>query len=665
MKRKQRPWVPPGGYLGSSAGGYGSTGNGEYTDGGSWTRVVGLNPKPKPGGQGGRHFSIVADPDDANIVYVGGDRQNFPFPNFTGANDFTGRLFRGDTTIAPTGTVPSPQWEHLTHSNAVTAIPGGGTVGGSAPHADSREMVFDANGDLIQVDDGGIYRRTSPEDNTGDWFSLNSDIQVTEFHDIAYDTVSKFIIGGAQDTGTPQQIIPGGTTWDSISTADGGDVAVDASSLAGMSIRYSSRQILSGFRAATYDASNILISEVFPALTVVGGGAPLIPQFVTPVELNAVDPVRMVIGGGDSTYESLDGGETIMEAGPGISVNADAAAYSGRRDGADHPDVLYIGTGASVFVRTGAAPDPLVASPAYTGGFVRAIVLDPNDFRSAYVIDSGQVFQTSDAGTAWTNVTGNLVDTDLRSIEFAPSNTNAIFVGGRGGVFRMLANSPGVWSEFGVGLPEAPFFDLGFDAADSVLLAGTLGRGAWLILIAGPTVSITNPADGSVFDSGSEIVLEGTATDSQGGDLTSSLSWVSSIQPGSFGGGTFSTNLLIDRIHVMTASVTDASGNTGRNSITVTVSNTPPSVTITNPLDGATFASGATIDFDATAIDSEDGDISASLVWTSTLYPGVSIPGPSHSLNLIDGVHEITATVTDSLENTASDSIAITIGPPP
>lgn len=665
MKRKQRPWVPPGGYLGSSAGGYGSTGNGEYTDGGSWTRVVGLNPKPKPGGQGGRHFSIVADPDDANIVYVGGDRQNFPFPNFTGANDFTGRLFRGDTTIAPTGTVPSPQWEHLTHSNAVTAIPGGGTVGGSAPHADSREMVFDANGDLIQVDDGGIYRRTSPEDNTGDWFSLNSDIQVTEFHDIAYDTVSKFIIGGAQDTGTPQQIIPGGTTWDSISTADGGDVAVDASSLAGMSIRYSSRQILSGFRAATYDASNILISEVFPALTVVGGGAPLIPQFVTPVELNAVDPVRMVIGGGDSTYESLDGGETIMEAGPGISVNADAAAYSGRRDGADHPDVLYIGTGASVFVRTGAAPDPLVASPAYTGGFVRDIVLDPNDFRSAYVIDSGQVFQTSDAGTAWTNVTGNLVDTDLRSIEFAPSNTNAIFVGGRGGVFRMLANSPGVWSEFGVGLPEAPFFDLGFDAADSVLLAGTLGRGAWLILIAGPTVSITNPADGSVFDSGSEIVLEGTATDSQGGDLTSSLSWVSSIQPGSFGGGTFSTNLLIDRIHVMTASVTDASGNTGRNSITVTVSNTPPSVTITNPLDGATFASGATIDFDATAIDSEDGDISASLVWTSTLYPGVSIPGPSHSLNLIDGVHEITATVTDSLENTASDSIAITIGPPP
>ena len=48
---------------------------------------IGLNPKgqkgPGPGatpqeiagGQGSIHFSIVADPDDDNVVYVGGDRQ--------------------------------------------------------------------------------------------------------------------------------------------------------------------------------------------------------------------------------------------------------------------------------------------------------------------------------------------------------------------------------------------------------------------------------------------------------------------------------------------------------------------------------------------------------------------------------------------------------------
>ena len=40
-------------------------------------REVGLNPRFKPGAQGAVHFSIRADPTDPNIVYVGGDRQDF------------------------------------------------------------------------------------------------------------------------------------------------------------------------------------------------------------------------------------------------------------------------------------------------------------------------------------------------------------------------------------------------------------------------------------------------------------------------------------------------------------------------------------------------------------------------------------------------------------
>ena len=150
-----------------------------------------------PGGEGFLHLSIAADRNDPNIVYVGGDRQPDPLPNFIGARTFSGRLFRGDTRVAPTGVPPSPQWKHLTHSNSIQQIPGGGTASGSAPHAGSRDMVIDASGDLIEVDEGGVYRRTSPRDNTGDWFSINGDIQTTEFHDVAYDTNSNIILGGA------------------------------------------------------------------------------------------------------------------------------------------------------------------------------------------------------------------------------------------------------------------------------------------------------------------------------------------------------------------------------------------------------------------------------------------------------------------------------------
>jgi hypothetical protein len=372
--------------------------------------------------------------------------------------------------------------------NSIAQIPGGGTARGSSPHADSREMAVAANGDLIEVNDGGIYRRTSPQNNTGDWFSINGDIQTTEFHDVAYDSNSNTIIlGGAQDTGTPQQITTGSTAWMSVSTGDGGDVAVDNITLAAsnQSIRYSSFQNLGSFRRDIYGAANNFISRVFPTLTVVGGGAALAPQFVTPLELNTIDPRRLVIGGSNSVYESFDQGNTITEInGPG--ANRNAMAYGGR----DNPDVLYVGSGTAVFLRSTAGADlaPTAALPA-GGGTVRDVVIDTDDSRSAFAIDSNQVFRTTNAGVSWTDITGNLAELgagDFNTAVFVAGATSAandlLLVGTNAGVFVSFSASGFTsWSKLGTGLPNALVADLDYDAADDVLLAGTLGRGAWTI----------------------------------------------------------------------------------------------------------------------------------------------------------------------------------------
>ena len=98
-----------------------------------------LQPREKPGNQGAMHFSILADPNNPNLVYIGGDRQDNPagFPNSIGADDFTGRLFRGDTTVPavapgdPTNEF-SPQWDHLTHTQNA-GFAGGGTPGTALP----------------------------------------------------------------------------------------------------------------------------------------------------------------------------------------------------------------------------------------------------------------------------------------------------------------------------------------------------------------------------------------------------------------------------------------------------------------------------------------------------------------------------------------------------
>ena len=63
-------------------------------DGGNnWTTLdvpFAANGGIHPGGQGSIHLSLAADPTNHNIVYVGGDRQNTPFPNAIGASDFSG-----------------------------------------------------------------------------------------------------------------------------------------------------------------------------------------------------------------------------------------------------------------------------------------------------------------------------------------------------------------------------------------------------------------------------------------------------------------------------------------------------------------------------------------------------------------------------------------------
>jgi photosystem II stability/assembly factor-like uncharacterized protein len=472
----------------------GTLGNGAYTGGGTWTLFHGLNPEPGPGSQGYLHFSIRADPDDPDTIYVGGDRQPDPFPNLLGATDYHGRLFRGDASIAPSGSFPSPQWDHLTHADDVPEFPGGGTAGSTAPHADSREIVLDAAGELIEVDDGGIYRRTSPLDNTGDWFSLMGDLQTTEFHDIAYDSNAGVILGGTQDNGSAEQIASGGTAWRQIGRADGGDVAIDDTSLAALSVRYSSEQYLNGLRRATYDAQNQLVSEAFPAREVVGGGT-FVGQFVTPLELNAVDPTRLVVGGWNHVFESYDQAETLVAADDaGIRAEWDALAYGGRIGAVENPDVLYVGEDSTVWVRTDPQPAQPVPS-AYPGGSVRGIVLDPDDWRVAYVVDPTRVWRTTDAGASWVELTGNLLDASLRAVDFGPGEVDSVFVGGLQGVWRMRTDEPGVWEPFGEALPHAPVYDLEYDAADDLLVAGTLGRGAW-ILPGATCAGGTDDADG-------------------------------------------------------------------------------------------------------------------------------------------------------------------------
>jgi uncharacterized protein YjiK len=89
--------------------------------------------------------------------------------------------------------------------------------------------------------------------------------------------------------------------------------------------------------------------------------------------------------------------------------------------------------------------------------------------------------------------------------------------------------------------------------------------------------------------------------------------------------------------------------------------NSPPTVTISAPKDRATFNPGQAVSFIAGATDSQDGDLSSGIVWTSSRDGTLGTGGTLSLSSLSLGQHTITATVTDSGGLSASASATITI----
>jgi len=98
--------------------------------------------------------------------------------------------------------------------------------------------------------------------------------------------------------------------------------------------------------------------------------------------------------------------------------------------------------------------------------------------------------------------------------------------------------------------------------------------------------------------------------------------------------------------------VTNAAGSVTSSAVTLTVNRySPPVVTVTAPAQGAVFASGATVAFAGTATDTQDGDLTANLVWRATGASGTTQigTGAGGSVVLAPGAYVLTASVTDSL----------------
>ena len=178
-----------------------------------------------------------------------------------------------------------------------------------------------------------------------------------------------------------------------------------------------------------------------------------------------------------------------------------------------------------------------------------------------------------------------------------------------------------------------------------------------------PGVTLTAPASGATFVAGEPVAFAASASDGEEGDLSDSIAWTSDVAgPLGSGASLVLTDLSVGA-HVVTASVTDAGGLAGSATVNVTVepANAPPGVVLLSPANGTSVFSGSAIVFSASADDAEDGDLSATIAWSSSLGGPLGSGASLTLTSLSVGTHVVSAAVTDSGGLPGGATVTVTV----
>jgi hypothetical protein len=171
--------------------------------------------------------------------------------------------------------------------------------------------------------------------------------------------------------------------------------------------------------------------------------------------------------------------------------------------------IRYTTNGGGIWTAVPAAqiPDRYVTDLSVSPTSTVVAYASFSGFNATTPTKPGHIFKTTNGGSVWTNVSGNLPDVPVDSI-FVDYTKNVIYAGTDIGVF--WSTDGGVtWGRGGpatTGLPNVPVVDIRVDG--STLVAATHGRSVYSV--PAPTaiaVSGFSPASGIT---GSNVVISGT-----------------------------------------------------------------------------------------------------------------------------------------------------------
>jgi hypothetical protein len=150
------------------------------------------------------------------------------------------------------------------------------------------------------------------------------------------------------------------------------------------------------------------------------------------------------------------------------------------------------GFARGILTNAGGTVHQLALPADFPNRFIQGLVVERDHPNHAYVVfngfsrrwtnvfsaGEGHVFETTDSGATWTDISGDLPDAPGDDLVLTPSGK--LIVGTDIGVFRS-DDGGATWARFGTGLPNASVNDLQLSPEGSYIIAATHGRGLWTI----------------------------------------------------------------------------------------------------------------------------------------------------------------------------------------
>lgn len=351
----------------------------------------------------------------------------------------------------------------------------GGATWSSAPmHADQHAAVFAPSDSNVVyfANDGGVWRSG---DKGATVRKVSNGLVVTQFYNIGFwRTLSNVIGGGAQDNAT--NYTTSGLTWRPVWTNDGGWFVID----------FTDPRTMYAEGQNAYVAKSTDGGATWTAVTTGITGTTNWEGILT---MDPNDHLRLYYGT-DRVLRTLDGCATawtsVSQVLTGRVTSIAVAPSDSNR--------VYVGTESGKLYRSddGGTTSPWAdKSTGLPSRGIGSIWVDPAQPNTVLISVGGlistgfpgaaaaeSVYRTTNGGTTWTNVSGDLPTITANAAVVDPSNPNTYYLGTDSGVYR-TTNGGTSWTPFDNGIPNVPVSDLKVDPALKMLYAGTFGRGAY------------------------------------------------------------------------------------------------------------------------------------------------------------------------------------------